>query len=242
MNLRNKILIGSAVILLAAGYLAYQHWAFLRYEVRLANISLFQRGEVAGGTIIQLPATYHRQEHSLSCEIAALKMALSVFDINPSESELISKLRFDPTPRTPGVWGNPYDGFVGDINGKMGVDGYGVYAGPVVDVAKQYAHAELFEATPVELAKRIELGQPVVIWGYSGRGRTIKWTTPTTREITAINGEHARTLIGYWGEPTNPVGFIIMDPIYGILKWKTADLMRNMKPFDYMAIAISPNS
>ncbi|MBX4205076.1 MAG: C39 family peptidase [Candidatus Doudnabacteria bacterium] len=241
MKIRNHrilIPIGCAVLILAA-FLMYQHWNVLRYEVRLANIRLFQSGEVAGGTIVQLPATYHRQEHSLSCEIAALKMALSVFDINPSESELVGKLKFDPTPRTTSVWGDPFTGFVGIIDGKMGVDGYGVYADPILEVAKQYTNAQVIRATPVELAKQIDLGNPVVIWGYSGRGRTIKWSTPAGRQITAINGEHARTLIGYWGAPSAPIGFIILDPIYGTLKWKTADLMKNMQPFDYMAVVVS---
>src|SRR5204862_750243 len=74
---------------------------------------------------------FHKQEHSLSCEAATLKMVLDFYGMNVSESDIISKMPADPTPRSNDAWGEPNIGFVGNIDGKMMVDGYGIYWGPL---------------------------------------------------------------------------------------------------------------
>ncbi|MBX4191238.1 MAG: C39 family peptidase [Candidatus Doudnabacteria bacterium] len=235
-----KVLSALAVVLIISGYLALRNWNVVKYEVRRINISLFQKGEVAGGTLTMVPATYHRQEHALSCEIASLKMALSVYGLDIPEGELIDKLKFDVSTRTKTTWGDPYSGFVGDIDGKMMGDGYGVYWEPIADVADQYLTASVRQFNPQILASELADGHPVVSWGYSGRGKKYNWTTSNGKKITAVNGEHARTIVGFTGTIDSPITFIIYDPIYGKITWKTKDLMNNWAPFDNMGVVIYP--
>jgi uncharacterized protein YvpB len=228
-----------AIVLIISGVLAVKNWPIVKYEIRRIKLSLF-RGDIAGGTMIMLPATYHRQEHSLSCEIAALKIALSVYDVHIPESELISKLKFDPTPRTSSTWGDPFTGFVGNIDGKMMRDGYGVYWDPIEAVGDEYLDAQVKKFTSQTLAQELADGHPVVSWGYFGRGKKYTWTTPEGKKITAVNGEHARTIVGFSGSVESPTHFIIYDPIYGKLIWKTKDLMNNWAPFENTGIVVYP--
>ncbi len=90
---------------------------------------------------------FHRQEHALSCEIASLKMALSYYGVDVSETQLISELPVDtPGPRQPGnIWGDPEKGFVGNIDGTMPNSGYGVYEKPIASVAANRSKARCWK-------------------------------------------------------------------------------------------------
>ena len=89
---------------------------------------------------IKLNVPYHRQEHALSCEIAALKMALNFHGVLVSESELLAMLPFDAKERRGknNIWGDPSLGFVGDIDSAIPNGGYGVYENPMADMAKKF--------------------------------------------------------------------------------------------------------
>lgn len=185
-----------------------------------------------GLTILKLPVVFHRQEHALSCEVAALKMALAAQGIDVAEDRLLEKLMFDTTPKTGRVWGDPYAGFVGDIDGKMGVSGYGVYWDPIRDLANKYTYSEVIaNATPQDLALHLSQGRPIVWWGYYGRGKEINWQTPAGKQISGVSGEHARVITGFVGSLEEPFGFYLLDPIYGELFWETSELMQNSAPF-----------
>ncbi len=196
-------------------------------------------GEVAGNSIYKLNVPFHRQEHSLSCEIASLKMALAGAGINVPESDLIAGLNFDPTQRRNGVWGDPYTGFVGNIDGKMMGDGYGVYWDPVAKVGLKYRRTEVIHNGSLpQLLYHLNQGRPVVVWGYFGRGNRIEWTTPAGRHINGVNGEHARVLAGYAGSMTNPESLILMDPIYGELRWSVDDFLNNWGALENAAVVV----
>src|SRR5262249_34252448 len=130
----------------------------------------------------------HRQEHTLSCETAALKMALGAFGADVSENELLAHLARDTTPRTVLAdgsvrWGDPEIGYVGRWDGVFTRDGYGVYDSPIADLARAYG----FEGTthgqgvdPAELYEALRQGFPSVVWvpydlTVKGRGA---WITP----------------------------------------------------------------
>jgi uncharacterized protein YvpB len=228
-------------IVLAFGILA--RWVYYMPQLTYLRGKLVARmshgPKTLGLTLVRLPVVFHRQEHSLSCEIAALKMALDFHGINVKESELIENLHFDLVPRKNGIWGDPYTGFVGDIDGKMGVTGYGVYWQPVSDVANKYTYSEVIEnATVQELAQHLSEGRPIVWWGYYGRGRAINWQTVSGKAIIGINGEHARVLTGFVGTRENPTGFYLMDPIYGELFWETEYLLKNSTPFANSGVVV----
>jgi uncharacterized protein YvpB len=196
-------------------------------------------GRVAAGFFHRLNVPYHRQEHALSCEVASLKMALAGVGVNVPESELIQYLKFDPTPKQNGVWGDPYAGFVGDIDGKMSVTGYGVYWDPIAKLGLRYRRTQaLTNGNLQELTSHLDQNHPIVVWGYFGAGNRNYWTTASGRPISAVHGEHARTLIGYVGSSTSPEQLILLDPIYGELYWDTARFMENWAALEYGAVVV----
>jgi uncharacterized protein YvpB len=218
------------------------HWsASLSYWSRSFRYHVLHMDQVHGNYVSQLNVKLQRQEHSLSCEIAALKMALSVYNYNVPESDLIAQLQFDPTPRSRTMWGDPNAGFVGSIDGDMGVTGYGVYWDPIAAVGNKYlpTTARRF-GSPAEVAAELAAGHPVVAWGYTGAGKHLLWNTPAGKQIDAINGEHARTIGGFDGDVSNPTRFIIYDPIYGELSWTAEQLFRNWAPFNNMGVVVYP--
>ncbi len=229
------------VLVLAVSFVIAGNWPTVVYFKGKLLATYYWQSKVLGASVFRLPVIYHRQEHSLSCEIAALKMALNGVGITVPEGELLNQLAFDPTPRGRNLWGDPFTGFVGDIDGKMGVTGYGVYWDPIKDVAGRYTYAEVVQnAIPQDLAKHLIAGRPIVWWGYFGRGRKLGWETPDGKQINAVYGEHARTIIGFTGSEDDPTGFILMDPIYGELYWDTEKLLKNSENFGNSGVAVYP--
>jgi uncharacterized protein YvpB len=213
----------------------------LLYIGRLTQNKIARIGWVSGEQIVRLNVPFHRQEHSLSCEIASLQMALAGVGINVPESELISHLDFDPTAKSGGVWGDPYKGFVGSVDGAMPRTGYGVYWDPIAKLGLRYTRTRVItDGTLQHLTAQIDAGRPVVVWGHFGNGSKFSWRTPEGRVITAVSGEHARTLIGYIGSSDNPEKLIVMDPIYGEERWSAADFMDNWLDIERGAVAVYP--
>lgn len=167
-------------------------------------------------SVTKLNVAYNHQDHNLSCEVAALVMALTYKGVNVTETPLINAIGFDPTPKSNGVWGNPNVAFVGDIDGHQPSTGYGVYWDPVATAAQAYRPATAFSGwTVAQLTAEIKKGNPVVIWGTAGSGTRIDWKTPQGGNVVAINGEHARVAIGFIGSAENPTKIITMDPLVG---------------------------
>jgi len=238
---RKLLGVGGAVAALSLG-LSWLWWQGL-IEVPAAIVQ--NAGRVAGvmsvrGTAtVALPIDFHRQEHSLSCEVATLKMALSNFGDDVSEAELIANLPFDTTPKGGGVWGDPHIGFVGDIDGQMFGDGYGVYWEPIARLGLRYRRTEVLEgASAAQVAGHIAAGRPVITWGYFGRGRTGSWLTPTGRQINAIDGEHTRVVIGFSGSVGDPTSFKVIDPITGPATWSKDKFMNNWSGFGWSGVVI----
>ena len=169
-------------------------------------------------TEFKLNIPFHRQEHSLSCEIATLKMALDYYKLDIPESELLEKLPFDTESRRNknNTWGNPNLGFVGNIDGKMPNEGYGVYEKPIAKLASRYRRARSVEnATLQEILTETAKGRPVIVWGAIGSGKDISWKTSGGQEIKAVFGEHTRIISGFSGTVSNPEKVYLLDPIYG---------------------------
>lgn len=197
--------------------------------------------KVKGTMDVQLPTIYHRQEHSLSCEIASLKMALQTVGVDVSESELITLMPFDQTKKGAGKWGDPNEGFVGNINGKMLVDGYGVYWDPIARVGLRYKRTEVIRGgSAKDVAQHIAAGRPVVVWGNYGRAKMYSWKTSDGARITAVNGEHARTITGFSGSVDNPSSFSLFDPIYGPITWSTSKFLANWGLLGNHGVAVFP--
>lgn len=239
-----KIILGTVVGLAVVSAIP---WLWYQQFIELPPVAVRTIGRVAGvmniqgTTTVRLPIKFHRQEHSLSCEIATLKMALSQYGDDITEDELIGYLPFDTTPKANGVWGDPNVGFVGDIDGKMFGNGYGVYWDPIARVGLRYRRTEVIEgASASDLAGHLAQGRPIIIWGYFGRGRTGSWVTPSGKTIQAINGEHTRVVTGFNGPLDAPTSFSLIDPITGQLTWSIDKFMTNWASFNNSGVVVYP--
>ncbi|MBS1953325.1 MAG: C39 family peptidase [Cyanobacteria bacterium SZAS-4] len=180
--------------------------------------------------VVKLPVPYAHQEHSLSCEIACLKMALNYQGAHVGEPELIKLMPFDSTPNDKGIWGNPNQAFVGDIDGESGVNGYGVYWEPIAQLGRHWRKTQTLENGSVQdLTANLLAKRPIVIWGHSGTGvfKNIDWNTSSGKRVSAVSGEHTRVVTGFAGDPQNPDVFFILDPYFGELIWSKEELEKN---------------
>src|SRR4029077_19805434 len=119
------------------------------------------------------------QDHALSCEAAALKMALAYEGIKIDELTLIRYMTDDLRPARFDAqghlvaWGDPGRAYVGNPDGKIErYTGYGVYNAPVARAAT-LAGAQVVSSgsglygTPVSpsaVYNAVLDGHPVVVW------------------------------------------------------------------------------
>ncbi len=186
-----------------------------------------------------LPIALDYQDQALSCEAAALKMALAGHGVRTTERRIMNVVGYDRTPHRGRVWGDPDKAFVGNIAGRQNTTGYGVYWAPIARAADRWRDGTSFtDWTPTQLAQAIEAGHPVVIWGTQGKATPDKWKTPSGKTVRAWKGEHARTVIGYIGTVERPTRFVINDPIAGRLTWTTATLLANWSRFNNSGVVV----
>ena len=229
------------VIVLAVPWLVYGSRPDTAMRRVWGRVAVAFARPAEGDTLI--PMVFDEQDHALSCEVAALKMALAARGERVSESDLIDAVGFDTTPKQQFagriVWGDPQQGFVGDIDGRMPSTGYGVHWNPIARAAKQWRDARAVEGiTPRELATEIAAGYPAIVWGYLGGGKPYEWQTPAGVTVRTALHEHTFTVYGFRGTPDNPEGFLLMDPIYGPRYWDTDTLFDRMAAFGYGAVII----
>lgn len=188
---------------------------------------------------VKLPIPNDLQDHALSCEAAALKMALAGKGVRVTESDIMARVGYDRTPHRGDVWGDPYLAFVGDINGRQNTTGYGVYGDPIAKAANGWRPAEAFTGwTSAQIAKEIAAGNPVIVWGVYGNGYEDSWHTPAGKAIYAWKGEHTRTVIGFVGSPEDPQKFILNDPYVGQITWTRARFEQDFRIFGNAGVVV----
>ena len=224
--------------------------AFAKILALLAVVfgSLHLQGSTA--RVLEIP--WHHQEHNLSCEAAALKMALSYYGISVDELTLIGLMtndrrpaRFDPSGRLV-TWGDAAASYVGDPDGRIErYQGYGVYHQPVARAA-WLAGVTIFESgsglygSPVpatDLYRQILAGHPSVAWisntyhqvalrGYTAYdGATVRYTLT----------EHAVAIVGVRSDAV-----LIDDPWFGRSWHPKAQFESAYATFAGMAVVIGP--
>jgi len=188
---------------------------------------------------VALNVPTHIQERGLSCEVAALKMALMYKGVNVSENELMVHVGYDSTPHSGDTWGNPHQAFVGDIDGRQPTTGYGVYWEPIARAASNYRQAEYFvNGTVQKLVEEILNGNPVVVWGNAASGRRVDWYAPNGELIKAISGEHTLTVKGFYGPQDNPTHIVYNDPHSGEVVQEVEDFNYQWSLLDYAGVVI----
>lgn len=198
------------------------------------------KSPVVKEAVIKLAIANDHQDYALSCEAAALKMALTYKGISVSESTLLERLGIaEPQDRDGDVWGDPNIAFVGNVSGSQNSTGYGVYWDPIARVANQFTSAQSFSGwSPSDLAHELAEGNPVEIWGTIGSARRDSWHTPNGNDIAAWRGEHTRLVIGFTGSTDNPTHFFINDPAAGQLTWTVGQLRSNWGAFGNSGVVI----
>jgi len=163
------------------------------------------------------------QSHSLSCEEAATSMALTHQGINLSQDQILSEVGADLRSKYVDSagrvrWGNPYETFVGSVNGNESYySGYGMFYPPLVRVAKAHGASILAYGTMSAgtIYARVIAGHPVVAFA------TWDWLWHPRRDYLSFDGQwipwigpfyasHVYTVIG-----VSPSSVLVDDPIRG---------------------------
>ena len=180
------------------------------------NVVLSQTHVISG------VALYY-QDHPLSCEEAATSMALTHQGINLSQDQILAELGADRRAEFVDSsgrvrWGNPYETFVGNVNGsESNFTGYGTYYPPLVRIARAHgariiAYGSMSAAT---IYARVIAGHPVVAfatwdWAWHPRRDYLSFDGQWIPFIGPYNASHVYTVVG-----VSPSSVLINDPIRG---------------------------
>ena len=216
----------------------------------LATFLIAAPAPVPTERVLNVP--WAHQVHNLSCEAAALKMALSYYGISVDELKLITYMSRDPRPARfdaaghPTRWGDPAAGFVGSPDGRIErYTGYGVYYQPVA-LAAWAAGATVIEAgsglygspiPPADLYGAVLDGHPAVAW-ISNTYRQVGLHSYVAYDGAAVRytlTEHAVTVIG-----VRPGAVLIDDPWFGRAWHPKAQFESAYRTFAGMAVIVGP--
>lgn len=140
---------------------------------------------------LNVPLIKQYPELPRGCEVTSLAMILNYVGIEVDKMTLAMEVKKDTTPYSISAdgkitYGNPYDGFVGNMY-NWNDNGYGVYHGPIFELAKSYAKEAAIDLTGLEFEEIlyvVQQGNPVwVITNGSFSPLSDKeftiWHTPT---------------------------------------------------------------
>jgi uncharacterized protein YvpB len=166
---------------------------------------------------------FYYQTHSLSCEETATSMALTHQGIYLSQDQILAEIGADTSPMYVDGngtvrWGNPYEHFVGNVNGsEHNYTGYQANYPPLVRMARAHGASVLAAGwmSAETIYTNVVANHPVVVyatydWGWHPRhdylsydGQWIPWIGPYV-------DAHVYTVVG-----VNPWSVLVNDPIRG---------------------------
>jgi uncharacterized protein YvpB len=176
--------------------------------------------------ISTIPVPVIAQIMNLDCETGALQMALATSGHNYSQATLFALQRSDlraAVMKDDGRvshWGNPYRGFVGDVNGlQRNWTGYGVYWPVILEIARSHGRPGATGGaglTAKAIYQAIDGGHPVEVWVETSfiDSWTDSWTSWDGATILYSPHEHAVTLSG-----VSPDSVRVNDPLHGMQYW-----------------------
>ena len=196
-----------------------------------------------GSRVLKVPS--YRQVYVLSCESAALRMALAFEGIATTDKAVLDIIGSDP--RGPvfdssGMhWGDPFATFVGNVNGsEIALTGYGVYYPPIAHAAMVLGGHVLRSGQnipPAELYDAVLSGHPAVVWV------TYHWVRLTRKDYVAFDGkmvtyagpgEHAVTIVG-----VQPTRVLINNPSTGVEWIEKPTFEAIYAIYDHMAVILA---
>jgi uncharacterized protein YvpB len=159
------------------------------------------------------------------CEAASLQILLATLGVQRDQLTLQGELPrsgpLDPIGSGPtAVWGDPREGFVGRVDGSGTAGGFGVYQGPIAQVARRNGRTlrDLTGSTVDTLLGELRAGHAVMAWVALSQGPYGHWRSPSGRPIAVNFGEHAVVLVGI-----GPNGLTVKNPLQGTTElWSLA--------------------
>ena len=170
-------------------------------------------------TLLNVVLIKQNPELRYGCEVTSLAMVLNYAGVRTNKMDLYRSIKKDPDPLIKSSkgdilrWGNPADGFVGDMTGRRA--GYAVFDGPMVSLINQKLPGRAVNLTnqPFDrVLAHVSAGYPVVVWTTGDYRLPDRWEGWYHRNqfIKTPLDLHAVVLVGY---DTNYV--YLNDPLSG---------------------------
>lgn len=218
---------------------------------RVDQPELRRRLAAAGGGTVTVPeqavasrisTPVVQQRFPNNCETAALSMLLASQGTPQDQLALQRELPqdgpLDPVTGPDGemVWGDPEKGYVGRVEGGGTAGGFGVYEGPILDLARQWVDPlDLSSESPSALYDQLLEGKPVFAWIGLQDGPYETWQSQGGEEVTVNYGEHTVLLVGIEGDR-----LLVNDPLDGVRKWwSKAEFEQMYERLDRRAISVA---
>jgi uncharacterized protein YvpB len=159
-----------------------------------------------GSTMLNVVLINQNPELRFGCEVTSLAMVLNYAGVKTNKMDLYQSITKDPDPLIKSSkgdilhWGNPADGFVGDMTGKRA--GYAVFDKPMIALINQKLPGRAVNLTnqPFErILEHVSAGYPVVVWttgDYRLPDRPESWYHGE-QHINSPLDLHAVVLVGY---------------------------------------------
>lgn len=153
--------------------------------------------------LLDVPWVGQMPELPRGCEVTSLTMLLRHAGVAAAKLNLAAEIKKVPYFAN-GLHGNPYDGFVGDMY-SFANQGYGVYHGPVRDLAKHYLPTRVIDLTgsafDTLLQQYVALGHPVWVIANTrfaplAASDFVLWHTPTG-DVKITWHEHSVVIVGF---------------------------------------------
>ncbi|HWJ78333.1 MAG TPA: C39 family peptidase [Niallia sp.] len=203
-------LLAISTMLLYSGHIEDVVYAVqVKYNNPSRKISITEEKEIKikESVLLDVPIINQLPELPRGCEVTSLAMLLQFADIEVDKMTLANEIAKDQTPykkkNNQIYYGNPNDGFIGDIYSLDG-PGLGVYHAPIANLAKKYLPNSIVDFTGSnfeEIKKYLSNNQPVWVitntrYKKLSDDKFVKWNTPSGK-IKITYSEHSVVITGY---------------------------------------------
>jgi uncharacterized protein YvpB len=156
--------------------------------------------------MLDVPLIKQNPELRYGCEVTSLAMVLNHAGVKVTKMELYQRIKKDDDPIQRSAsgdilkWGNPNDGFVGDMTGRRA--GYAVFDQPIAQLVNDYLPDRAVNLTNEPFEKilfHVSKGYPIVVWttgDYRLPDRPESWKHGN-QMIKSPLDLHAVVLVGY---------------------------------------------
>jgi uncharacterized protein YvpB len=140
-------------------------------NVKSDNSNLVSVSPIKDSTMLNVVLINQNPELRYGCEVTSLAMVLNYAGVKTNKMDLYRSIQKDPDPLTKSPsgdilhWGNPNDGFVGDMTGKRA--GYAVFDKPMITLINQNLPGRAVNLTNQpfdQVLAHVSDGYPVVVW------------------------------------------------------------------------------